>query len=77
MNQFFDPNKLSIGVKVGLELEPYTLNYPLGNTKSSWVADQAGRPFVLRFFDPMKGSSDDFLANARKHLNLKTPLHYA
>ncbi|WP_191603333.1 formylglycine-generating enzyme family protein [Marinomonas algicola] len=73
MNQFFDPNKLSIGVKVGLELEPYTLNYPLGNTKSSWVADQAGRPFVLRFFDPMKGSSDDFLANARKHLNLKHP----
>ncbi|MCZ2720458.1 formylglycine-generating enzyme family protein [Marinomonas sp. 15G1-11] len=73
MNQFFDPNKLTIGVKVGLELEPYTLNYPLGNTKNTWVADQGGRPFVLRFYDPKRGSSDDFLVNARKYLNLKHP----
>ncbi len=73
MNQFFDPNKLSIGLKVGLELDPYILNYPLGNTKNSWVADQGGRPFVLRFYDPKRGSADDFLANSRKYLNLKHP----
>ncbi|MFT2111612.1 SUMF1/EgtB/PvdO family nonheme iron enzyme [Marinomonas sp. 2405UD68-3] len=73
MNQFFDPNKLSIGLKVGLELDPYILNYPLGNTKNSWVADQGGRPFVLRFYDPSRGSADDFLANSRKYLNLKHP----
>jgi formylglycine-generating enzyme required for sulfatase activity len=71
MNDFYDHSKLKIGQHVGVELDPYILNYPLDENKSTWVADQGGRPFVLRFFQPNKGKVEDFLQNARKYASIK------
>jgi len=73
MNDFYDPQKLKIGQHVGVELDPYVLNYPVDSTKTTWVADQGGRPFVLRFFQPQKGKVEDFLQNARKYASVKHP----
>lgn len=71
MNDFYDHSKLKIGQQVGVELDPYILNYPMDEKKSTWVADQGGRPFVLRFFQPNKGKVDSFLQNARKYATVK------
>lgn len=71
MNDFYDPKKLKIGQNVGIELDPYILNYPMDNHKTTWVADQGGRPFVLRFFQSSKGKVEDFLQNARKYAGVK------
>ncbi|WOD07149.1 SUMF1/EgtB/PvdO family nonheme iron enzyme [Marinomonas sp. GJ51-6] len=71
MNDFYDHTKLKIGQQVGVELDPYILNYPMDEKKSTWVADQGGRPFVLRFFQPNKGKVDTFLQNARKYATVK------
>ncbi|MBJ7539493.1 SUMF1/EgtB/PvdO family nonheme iron enzyme [Marinomonas transparens] len=73
MNDFYDPQKLKIGQHVGVELDPYVLNYPVDDNKTTWVVDQGGRPFVLRFFQPSKGKVEDFLQNARKYANVKHP----
>ncbi|TYL47714.1 SUMF1/EgtB/PvdO family nonheme iron enzyme [Marinomonas sp. IMCC 4694] len=73
MNDFYDPIKLKIGQHVGVELDPYVLNYPMTENKSIWVADQGGRPFVLRFFQPERGKIDRFLQNARKYATIKHP----
>ncbi|WP_112138884.1 formylglycine-generating enzyme family protein [Marinomonas primoryensis] len=73
MNDFYDPKKLKIGQNVGVELDPYILNYPMDNHKTTWVADQGGRPFVLRFFQSNKGKVEDFLQNARKYAGVKHP----
>lgn len=71
MNDFYDPQKLKIGQNVGIELDPYILNYPMDQQKTTWVADQGGRPFVLRFFQSNKGKVEDFLQNARKYAGVK------
>jgi formylglycine-generating enzyme required for sulfatase activity len=73
MNDFYDPKKLKIGQHVGVELDPYVLNYPMDTHKTTWVADQGGRPFVLRFFQSNKGKVEDFLQNARKYASVKHP----
>ena len=73
MNDFYDPKKLKIGQNVGIELDPYILNYPMDSHKTTWVADQGGRPFVLRFFQSNKGKVEDFLQNARKYAGVKHP----
>jgi formylglycine-generating enzyme required for sulfatase activity len=73
MNDFYDPKKLKIGQHVGIELDPYVLNYPMDNNKTTWMADQGGRPFVLRFFQTQKGKVEDFLQNARKYAAVKHP----
>lgn len=73
MNDFYDPTKLKIGQHVGVELDPYVLNYPMDSYKTTWVADQGGRPFVLRFFQSNKGKVEDFLQNARKYASVKHP----
>ncbi|QUX95800.1 sulfatase-modifying factor protein [Marinomonas sp. CT5] len=73
MNDFYDPKKLKIGQHVGIELDPYVLNYPMDSHKCTWVADQGGRPFVLRFFQPDKGKVEDFLQNARRYASVKHP----
>lgn len=71
MTEYFDPARLSIGMHVGMELDPYVLNHPVDDRKATWVADQGGRPFVLRFYNPSKGKVEDFLANARKYMSIK------
>ena len=71
MNKIFKPAQLRIGLGVGVELDPYVLNHSVDVKKSSWIADQAGRPFLLRFYEQERGSVDDFLANARKHAPIK------
>ncbi|ADZ91509.1 formylglycine-generating enzyme family protein [Marinomonas mediterranea] len=71
MKQYYDPNNLRIGQHVGMELDPYTLNYPLNESKTAWVADQGGRSFVLRFYEPQRGELEDFLSNARKYTQIK------
>ncbi|MGO2355176.1 MAG: SUMF1/EgtB/PvdO family nonheme iron enzyme [Marinomonas foliarum] len=73
MNDFYDPQKLKIGQHVGVELDPYVLNYPVDSRKTTWVADQGGRPFVLRFYQSGKGKVEDFLQNARKYASVKHP----
>ncbi|BFM48124.1 SUMF1/EgtB/PvdO family nonheme iron enzyme [Marinomonas sp. THO17] len=73
MNEFYQPNKLKIGQHVGVELDPYILNYPMDSQKTTWVADQGGRPFVLRFYQADKGKVEDFLQNARKYTGIKHP----
>ncbi|TBR41811.1 sulfatase-modifying factor protein [Marinomonas agarivorans] len=73
MNRVFKPEQLRIGQSVGVELEPYVLNYALDKKKTNWIADQTGRPFSLRFYEENRGSTKDFLANARKHAGLKHP----
>lgn len=73
MNKVFKPTQLRVGQGVGLELEPYVLNYSVNTTKTNWIADQAGRPFSLRFYEQERGTTKDFLANARKHAGLKHP----
>ncbi len=73
MNDFYDFTKLKIGQHVGIELDPYILNYPMDDKKTTWVADQGGRPFVLRFFQPSKGKVENFLQNARKYATIKHP----
>ncbi|MCW8355010.1 hypothetical protein N5P32_03400 [Marinomonas pontica] len=73
MNDFYEPQKLKIGQHVGVELDPYVLNYPMDSQKTTWVADQGGRPFVLRFFQSNKGKVEDFLQNARKYAAVKHP----
>ncbi|KZN12363.1 formylglycine-generating enzyme family protein [Marinomonas sp. TW1] len=73
MNEFYQPTKLKIGQHVGVELDPYILNYPMDNQKTTWVADQGGRPFVLRFYQSDKGKVEDFLQNARKYTSIKHP----
>lgn len=73
MNRVFKPEQLRIGQSVGVELEPYVLNYALNKKKTNWIADQSGRPFSLRFYEESRGSTKDFLANARKHAGLKHP----
>lgn len=73
MNDFYDTKKLKIGQHVGVELDPYVLNYPMDSDKTTWVADQGGRPFVLRFFQSNKGKVEDFLQNARKYASVKHP----
>ncbi|NLQ16329.1 SUMF1/EgtB/PvdO family nonheme iron enzyme [Marinomonas sp. M1K-6] len=73
MNDFYDPKKLKIGQHVGVELDPYVLNYPMDGDKTTWVVDQGGRPFVLRFFQSNKGKVEDFLQNARKYASVKHP----
>lgn len=73
MNEFYQPTKLKIGQHVGVELDPYILNYPMDSQKTTWVADQGGRPFVLRFYQSDKGKVEDFLQNARKYTSIKHP----
>ncbi|MBR7888558.1 SUMF1/EgtB/PvdO family nonheme iron enzyme [Marinomonas sp. A79] len=73
MNDFYDTKKLKIGQHVGVELDPYVLNYPMDSDKTTWVADQGGCPFVLRFFQSNKGKVEDFLQNARKYASVKHP----
>ena len=73
MNEYYDPQKLKISQHVGVELDPYVLNYPANDSKTTWVADQGGRPFVLRFFQANKGKVEDFLQNARKYAGIKHP----
>ena len=71
MNDLYDNTKLIIGQHVGVELDPYVLNYSVDDSKTTWVADQGGRPFVLRFYQPEKGKVEDFLQNARKYASVK------
>lgn len=73
MNQYYDVTKLSIGQQVGVEVDPYVLNYPLSDDKSVWVADQGGQSFVLRFFRSDRGDVNQFLSTARRHAKLKHP----
>lgn len=73
MNDFYDPQKLKIGQHVGVELDPFILNYSMDSKKTTWVADQGGRSFILRFFQPNKGKVEDFLQNARKCASIKHP----
>ncbi|SBS34382.1 Serine/threonine-protein kinase pkn1 [Marinomonas spartinae] len=73
MIEFYDINKLKIGQHVGVELDPYVLNYPTGKNKASWVADHGGRSFVIRFYEKDRGKVDDFVQNARKYAQLKLP----
>ncbi|RBO82760.1 SUMF1/EgtB/PvdO family nonheme iron enzyme [Marinomonas aquiplantarum] len=73
MNEFYQPTKLKIGQHVGVELDPYILNYPMDSQKTTWMADQGGRPFVLRFYQSDKGKVEDFLQNARKYTSIKHP----
>ncbi|MDP5055876.1 MAG: SUMF1/EgtB/PvdO family nonheme iron enzyme [Marinomonas hwangdonensis] len=73
MNEYYDLLKLKIGQHVGVELDPYVLNYAVDSSKTTWVADQGGRPFVLRFFQPKKGKVEAFLQNARKYASVKHP----
>ena len=73
MNDFYDHTKLKIGQHVGIELDPYILNYPMDEHKTTWVADQGGRPFVLRFFQPNKVKVESFLQTARKYATIKHP----
>ena len=71
MNQYYDVTKLAIGQHVGVEVDPYVLNYPLSDDKSIWVADQGGRSFVLRFYRPERGDVNEFLTLARKYAKVK------
>ncbi|MDB4837614.1 sulfatase-modifying factor protein, partial [Marinomonas sp.] len=71
MNDLYDHKKLKIGQHVGTELEPYTLNYSVDENKATWIADQGGRPFTLRFYQSDKGKEESFLQNARKYANIK------
>lgn len=71
MNQYYDVTKLSIGQHVGVEVDPYVLNYPLSDDKSVWVADQGGRSFVLRFYRAERGDVNEFLSLARKYAKVK------
>ncbi len=71
MNQYYDVTKLAIGQHVGVEVDPYVLNYPLSQDKSVWVADQGGRSFVLRFYQPERGDVNEFLSLARKYAKIK------
>ncbi|MGB5996572.1 MAG: formylglycine-generating enzyme family protein [Marinomonas sp.] len=71
MNEFYDINKLKIGQHVGVELDPYVLNYPASQHKSAWVADHGGRSFVVRFYEPGRGKVEDFLQNSRKYAGIK------
>ncbi|AEF54925.1 SUMF1/EgtB/PvdO family nonheme iron enzyme [Marinomonas posidonica] len=73
MNEFYQPTKLKIGQHVGVELDPYILNYPMDSQKTTWMADQGGRPFVLRFYQSDKGKVEEFLQNARKYTSIKHP----
>ncbi|SBT18875.1 Serine/threonine-protein kinase pkn1 [Marinomonas gallaica] len=73
MNQYYDVSKLSIGQQVGVEVDPYVLNYPLSDDKSVWVADQGGQSFVLRFYRSERGDVNQFLSIARRHAKLKHP----
>ncbi|MCV2402688.1 SUMF1/EgtB/PvdO family nonheme iron enzyme [Marinomonas sp. C2222] len=71
MNDLYDHTKLKIGQNVGTELDPYTLNYSVDDNKTTWIADQSGRPFTLRFYQGNKGKVDKFLQNARRYANIK------
>lgn len=71
MNKIVKPTELRIGQGVGVELDPYVLNYPIDNKKISWIADHGGRPFFLRFYEEGRGNVDDFLKNARKYASIK------
>ncbi|RUM51251.1 MAG: sulfatase-modifying factor protein [Marinomonas sp.] len=73
MNHFYDVSKLSIGQQVGVEVDPYVLNYPLSDDRSVWVADQGGQSFVLRFYRSDRGDVNQFLSIARRHAKLKHP----
>ncbi|WP_417553145.1 SUMF1/EgtB/PvdO family nonheme iron enzyme [Marinomonas fungiae] len=73
MNQYYDVTKLSIGQQVGVEVDPYVLNYPLSDDKSVWVADQGGQSFVLRFYRSDRGEVNQFLSIARRHAKLNHP----
>lgn len=71
MNQYYEVSKLSIGQQVGVEVDPYVLNYPLSEDRSVWVADQGGQSFVLRFYRSERGDVNQFLSIARRHAKLK------
>ncbi|WP_133012177.1 formylglycine-generating enzyme family protein [Marinomonas flavescens] len=71
MNEFYDINKLKIGQHVGVELDPYILNYRASMNNTAWVADHGGRSFVIRFYEPSKGKVEDFLQNSRKYVGIK------
>jgi len=73
MNKIIDPGQLKVGLRVGIELDPYVLNHPVGKGQATWIADQGGRPFVLRFFQPKRGQLDHFLLNSRKYAGIKHP----
>lgn len=73
MNNIIDPAQLKVGLRVGIELDPYVLNHPVGNGPATWIADQGGRPFVLRFYQPKRGQLEHFLLNARKYAGIKHP----
>jgi len=73
MNNIIEPAQLKVGLRVGIELDPYVLNHPIGNGQATWIADQGGRPFVLRFFQPNRGQLEHFLLNARKYAGIKHP----
>lgn len=73
MTEFYDTSKLKIGQHVGVELDPYILNYPASKNKSAWVADHGGRSFVVRFYEPNRGKVEDFLQNSRKYMGIKHP----
>ncbi|MBM6550168.1 SUMF1/EgtB/PvdO family nonheme iron enzyme [Marinomonas ostreistagni] len=73
MNEYYDVSKLNIGQMVGVEVDPYVLNYPLSDDKSVWVADQGGQSFVLRFYRTDRGDLNQFLAMARRYAKLAHP----
>lgn len=73
MNKIIDPAQLKVGLRVGIELDPYVLNHPVGKGQATWIADQGGRPFVLRFYQEKRGQLDHFLLNARKYAGIKHP----
>ena len=73
MNEYYDVSKLNIGQQVGVEVDPYVLNYPLSDDKSVWVADQGGQSFVLRFYRTDRGDLNQFLAMARRYAKLAHP----
>ncbi|GAB3475544.1 SUMF1/EgtB/PvdO family nonheme iron enzyme [Marinomonas epiphytica] len=73
MNEYYDPQKLKINQHVGVEVDPYVLNYSLNESKTTWVADQGGRPFTLYFYQASKGKVEDFLQSARRYAGIKHP----
>lgn len=73
MIEFYDIKKLKIGQHVGVELDPYVLNYPASKNKAAWVADHGGRSFVIHFYEKDRGKVDDFVQNARKYAQIKHP----
>ena len=73
MNNIIDPAQLKVGLRVGIELDPYVLNHSIGKGQATWIADQGGRPFVLRFYQPKRGQLDHFLLNSRKYAGIKHP----